>query len=97
MKIGLAIKKIRAEKDVSQKELAKRTKISATSLSQIEKGTKRPSAKNLTKICKALDIPESLVYFYGLEANDIPAKNRKLYSVVFPALEDMIKKLLVVS
>ncbi len=97
MKIGLAIKKIRAEKDISQKELSKRTKISATSLSQIEKGTKRPSAKNLTKICKALDVPESLIYFYGLEEKDIPAKNRKLYSVVFPALEEMVKKLIVAS
>ena len=95
MNIGLAIKKIRTEKSVSQKELSKRTNISTTSLSQIEQGVKRPSAKNLKKICDALEIPETLVYFYGLEESDIPVKNKKNYSLDFPALEDMIKKLIV--
>ncbi len=95
MNVGLAIKKIRTEKDISQKELSKLTKISPTSLSQIENGLKRPSARSLKKICSVLEIPETLVYFYGLEETDIPAKNKKLYSVVFPALEDMIKKLIV--
>ncbi len=95
MNIGLAIKKIRTEKDISQKELSKLTKISPTSLSLIENGVKRPSTKNLKKICDALEIPETLIYFYGLEESDIPAKNKKIYSLVFPALEDMIKKLIV--
>jgi len=69
--------------------------ISCTSLSQIENGVKRPSEKSLRRICEVLDIPQSLVYFYGLEELDIPIKNRKLYNVVYPAINEMIKKLLI--
>lgn len=95
MNIGSAIKKIRTEKFVSQKKLSDITGISSTSLSQIEKGVKRPSARNLTKICAALEIPETLVYFYGLEESDIPEKKKKIYNLIYPALEDMIKKLII--
>ena len=94
MNIGSAIKKIRSEKFISQKKLAESTGISPTSLSQIEKGLKRPSAKNLVKICKALEVPETLIYFYGIEESDIPTKKKKIYSIVYPAIEDMIKKLI---
>ncbi len=95
MNIGLAIKKIRTDKLMSQIDLSNETGISQTSISQMEKGIKRPSQKNLTKICVALDVPETLIYFYGLEESDIPKKNKKVYSVVYPAIEEMIKRLIV--
>ncbi len=95
MNVGSAIKKIKIEKNISQKELSVLTGISCTSLSQIEKGRKRPSEKSLRKICKALRIPEALVYFYGLEEKDIPAKNKQLYNTIYPALEEMIRKILI--
>ena len=97
MNIGKAIKKIRTEKSLSQKDLSERTTISRTSLSQIEKGKKRPSVKNLKKICSILEVPDTLVYFYGLEESDIPKKNKKLYDLIYPSLENMIRKLMVVE
>jgi transcriptional regulator with XRE-family HTH domain len=95
MNIGNAIKKIRTNKSLTQEDLSRLTEISQTSISQIEKGIKRPSQKNLQKICKALEVPETVVYFYGLEESDIPQKKKKVYNLVFPAIEEMIKKLIV--
>lgn len=94
MKIGSAIQTIRIKKHISQKELSNITQISPTSLSLIENNKKRPSVRNLTKICTALNIPEALVYFYGLEKADIPTKNKKLYNVIYPSIQQMITKLL---
>jgi len=95
MNIGQAIKQIRTGKSLTQIQLSKITVISQTSLSQIEKGIKRPSQKNLTKICRALDVPETIVYFYGLEESDVPEKKKKVYSVVYPVVQEMVKKLMI--
>jgi transcriptional regulator with XRE-family HTH domain len=94
MNIGLAIKTIRTDKLLTQTSLSKITAISQTSLSQIEKGVKRPSQKNFTKICKALDVPETVVYFYGIEESDVPEKKKREYSIVYPVMQQMVKKLM---
>lgn len=94
MNIGNAIKQIRTDKNISQAKLAELTGISPTSLSQIENGIKSPSTKNRNKICSALLIPEALIYFYGLEKSDVNVKNKKTYDIVYPAIMDMVRKLL---
>ncbi|HKC68311.1 MAG TPA: helix-turn-helix transcriptional regulator [Bacteroidia bacterium] len=95
MNIGTAIKKIRTGKSLTQGDLSKMTIISQTSISQIEQGIKRPSPKNLQKICKALQVPETIVYFYGLEVSDIPVEKKQVYNFVYPAIEELIKKLII--
>lgn len=95
MNIGAAIKKIRLEKEISQGDLSKTCEISQTSFSQIENGIKRPSTNTLNKICKALDVPETIIYLYALEESDIPKSKKAVFKVVFPAVEEMIKKLVV--
>lgn len=55
--LGEAIKKYRKEKDLSQKELAKKCNISTSYIQQIELGQKKnPSVEILMKICKELDV-----------------------------------------
>lgn len=93
MNIGNAIKKIRIEQGLSQGEFAKKCVISQTSISQIENGIKRPNPGSLKKICKVLDVPESILYLYGMEENDVPKHKKELYNLIYPNLEDMIKKL----
>lgn len=83
------------DKGFTQGDLSDLTGISQTSISQIEKGLKRPTQRNLNKICAALDVPESVVYFYGLEETDVPKKKKKVYNLVYPAIEQMIKQLIV--
>lgn len=92
MNIGTAIKKIRLEKKLSQGELAKAIEISQTSLSQIEKGLKRPSSKTLDKICKIFDVPETIIHLYALEESDIPKSKKELYKALYPSLEVMLKQ-----
>ena len=94
MNIGNAIKQIRTDKNISQAKLAELTGISPTSLSQIENGIKSPSTKSRKKICSALLIPEALIYFYGLEKSDVNVRNKKTYDIVYPAIMDMVRKLL---
>jgi transcriptional regulator with XRE-family HTH domain len=94
MNIGSAIKKIRTEKNISQGDLAETCGISQTSMSQIERGIKRPNPSNMKKICTALEVPETIIYLYGLEESDIPAKKKKTFKYLYPSIEEMIKKII---
>jgi len=50
------IKDIRLEKKLSQGDIAKILGIHSTYISQIERGVRNPTIKNIEKIAKALDI-----------------------------------------
>lgn len=91
MNLGKAIKKVRTEKGISQKDLAEMVDISPSSMSQIESGIKRPNKANLTKICIALKVPEAILYLSALEEVDIPQEKRKVFRLLFPSLEEIVK------
>lgn len=93
MNIGKAIVKLRKAKKLSQGDLAKICKISQTSLSQIEKGYKKPRTTTLKKISKALDIPETIIHFSGLEISDIPKSKKYLFKELYPVVEKLIEQL----
>lgn len=95
MNLGLAIKRIRTEKGISQGSLAEQCEISQTSLSQIEKGVKRPNPKTLKNICESLEVPETIIYLYGMEESDVPEEKKELYNHLYPTVESMIKRLLI--
>ncbi|WP_300331988.1 cupin domain-containing protein [Fusobacterium sp.] len=59
MTIGEKIKKHRAEKGFSLRELAKKVELSASFLSQIEQGKASPSIENLKKIANNLEVKVS--------------------------------------
>ena len=84
MNIGNAIKKIRQEKNLSQGKFADACGISPTSISQIENGITRPNPSNLKKICKVLEVPETIIYLYALEESDIPKKKKQLFQNPMP-------------
>jgi XRE family transcriptional regulator, regulator of sulfur utilization len=88
MNLGLAIKTVRKQLGVTQGQLSKKTAISQTSLSKIEGGT-TPSQKNLNKICKALDVPPSVIYMLAMEHADIPTGKRKIYDLLFPSIKNL--------
>lgn len=54
--IGANIRKVRMEKNVSQRKLAQQAGISNTYLSDIEVGRTNPSLKTLLKLAEALSI-----------------------------------------
>lgn len=92
MNLGAAIKQLRIEKKFSQVELAARSGLSQTALSQIEKG-KRPGINTLKKISVALDVPESLIYIVGIEKEDISGEKQDIYERLFPVIKSLVKQL----
>jgi DNA phosphorothioation-dependent restriction protein DptG len=95
MNVGTAIKKIRCEKNFSQGELASKSGIAQTTISQIEQDNRKPSSKNLKKICKALNIPEELIYLYAFESVVVPEKNKMLFKKMFPPFKEMMKYMII--
>ena len=72
MDIGNAVKIIRKKKNITQKELANLCEISTNAICSIENGVTFPSKNSITKICKALDIPESYLLLFSISEEDIP-------------------------
>lgn len=59
--IGSMLKKIRKDKNVTQAELSRNTKINLGHITHIEKGERNPSYKALKNICKFLKVPYTLL------------------------------------
>lgn len=93
MDIGTAIKFIRKEKGIGQRELSGLCGISVNALSQIETNTTFPKKSNISKICEALDIPVSYLLFFSISDDDIPEEKR----IVFKSLNNAIKTVLIDS
>lgn len=67
-RFGLAIRQRRHELGISQEELAFRSELHRTYISDIERGSRNPSLKNIEKLAKALDISISTLFTsYGIE------------------------------
>lgn len=94
MDIGNAIKSLRKRKDISQKELSNLCGISANALCSIESGGTFPSKSTITKICNALEIPESYLLLFSISEEDIPENKRILYKTLCESIkEDLIQNL----
>ena len=89
MNLGIAVKSVRKQLDITQYELAERCNLSQTSLSQIENGIKRPSPKTIKKICEVLEIPESVIYILGMQETDVPVNKKSVYDLIFPSIKNL--------
>lgn len=89
--IGEAIKTIRKERGIKQKDLAEMCELSTNSIVSIENGTCIPKKKNLERICLALNVPMAYLALSCLTKEDLPDKNK----VVFEALIEPLKQYLI--
>ena len=94
MNIGIIIREIRINKGLTQEDLSAKTGIAQTSLSQIESGRKRPNPSSMKKICKALDVSESILFLLATEEKDIPKSRKEMYNLLFPSVKDLMMKIL---
>ncbi len=69
--------------------MAAKCGISQTSMSQIEKGVKRPSTRTIKKVCAVLDIPESVLYILGMQDTDVPNSRKEMYNMLFPSIRSL--------
>ncbi|NLA11741.1 MAG: helix-turn-helix transcriptional regulator [Firmicutes bacterium] len=68
--LGLRIRALRRLKRVTQQELAKRIGISATLLSYMERGLRKPTPKMLEEIALKLDVPREELFIIRGSADD---------------------------
>jgi transcriptional regulator with XRE-family HTH domain len=69
-RFGLAIKQRRGELGISQEELAFRSGLHRTYISDIERGSRNLSLENIEKLAKALEITISTLFAnYGIEGD----------------------------
>lgn len=90
MKLGNIISSVRKEKGYKQGVLAKELGITQTYLSQIERDKKEPNLSLLKKIAASLGIPLPIIFFFALEADDLPEDKRGMFDQIFPKAKDLI-------
>lgn len=71
MNYGKALRIARAITGLGQNELASAAGLDASHISLIEKGTRKPSIRAITKLCRALQIPEPLFNMLAAESRDL--------------------------
>lgn len=82
MNVGEAIKILRKNQGLSQKELAQKCGLSANALCSIEKNSSIPSKESLDKICHALAIPVSYLMFFSVSDEDVPVEKRIAFNAM---------------
>lgn len=92
MDIGSTIKKLRKRKGIQQNELAERSGISQTYLSQIENGSRSATLETLEKVCEALNIPLSIISFLSLDVNSVNPNKRDAFTRIEPAIKAMVEE-----
>ena len=88
MDLGNAIKTLRKQKKITQKQLAELSEISTNALCSIETGQSFPSKATITKICSSLKIPESYLLLFNITEDDIPEDKRVLYRALAEPLKE---------
>jgi len=72
--LGRAIRRRREELNLSLRDVADETKVSASTLSRIENGTGKPDADNIARLTGWLDMPLERILHHGRdEASDAKA------------------------
>lgn len=90
MELGKIISSIRKDQGYKQGVFAKKLGISQTYLSQIERDKKEPNLSLLKKIASMLNIPLPIIFFFSLEANDLPKQKQDIFNRIFPKTKDLI-------
>ena len=93
MNVGRGIKLILASRGMSQKELARKTRISETSISLLCKNHTQPHKASLITIAKALGTKPEFIMLLSVSREDIPVEKQALYDFVWPELERTFIKL----
>ena len=93
MKLGQAIREKRKEKKITQRDLAKKMRITNAYLSQLEQGKKKVSGDLLEASSKALDIPIPMLIWYAVEEHDIKPERREMYNNLKESIDLIIKSI----
>ena len=95
MNVGIAIRNIRKERtpQLNQYEFARLIGITQTYLSQIETGAKTPNISILETISKVFEIPLPIIFWLGINEEDITEHKREYFRFLKPTIDAMINEL----
>jgi transcriptional regulator with XRE-family HTH domain len=82
MNYGKALRIARAASGMEQKELAAKAKLNPSFISLIEKGARQPSTRAITKMCRALQIPEPLFTMLAAEPEDLAGIDKQEFEQI---------------
>src|SRR5215468_4457210 len=68
--LGNAVRRRREQQNLSLRDLAEETGVSASTLSRIENGTGKPDADNIARLASWLDMPIERVMHHGSATSD---------------------------
>ena len=94
LEIGKAITKLRLEKNLSIHELSKKTNVTASMLSQVERGIATPSLGTLRSIAAALDKPMFSFFMPPVNPEDLVIKAADRKKIILPDNGDLEYQLL---
>jgi XRE family transcriptional regulator, regulator of sulfur utilization len=92
MNIGSAIKILRKNKGISQKDFADKCEMSVNALCQIEVNNSFPQKSTIQKICEVLEIPTSYLLFFSISDEDIPKDKRFIFNTLSSTIKDLLIK-----
>ncbi len=82
MNYSKAIRLVRSTKGLSQKDLAKKSKIDPSFLSLIERDKRLPGTKTLEMLSKALGVPLYLIILLASEKKDLRGLSEKQSAIL---------------
>jgi transcriptional regulator with XRE-family HTH domain len=94
MNIGFAVKELRTYARMSQKELAKRSKLTQGYISNVEHGKQQPTTKVIKRICVALGVPVDIIWIMALELKDTKPKLRRAFKQLRPVIDSLVQEIL---
>ena len=93
MNIGNAIKQLRLKRCLNPGDFASQVGITQAYLSQIERGHKKPSMEVLEYMAKDLNLPLPIMFWFGVELEDIEETKREAYKMLKPSIDALIGSL----
>lgn len=90
MNIGTALLKARKDTGLKQNEVAVRTGLSQTYMSQIEGGTKIPSIEVIEKLAKEYKIPFPIMMWHSLTEKDVQKSKLSEFRKLKPFIDNLI-------
>ena len=90
MELGTAIKSLRKQKGMGQKELADLCDISVNALSQIEINASFPQKGTIRKICDAFNIPMAYLLLFSMSDEDVAADKKATFNFLNDALKTVL-------
>lgn len=90
MEIGTAIKSLRKQKGMGQKQLAEMCEISVNALSQIETNASFPQKTTIRKVCEAFNIPMAYLLLFSMSDEDVSNERKATFNYLNNALKSVL-------